>query len=57
MRYIIITILLGLIAGMQYVNAELHKDDPVKYWVAIGIAILASIVEIIAIWKLILTII
>lgn len=49
--------MVGIIAGLQYVNAELHKDEPVKYWIAMGVALLASIVEMIAIWKWILTIV
>lgn len=57
MRYLLISILVGLIAGLQCVNAELHKDEPVKYWIAMGIALFAGIVEMIAIWKWILTIV
>lgn len=57
MRYLLISILVGIIAGLQYVNAELHKDEPVKYWIAMGVALLACIVEMIAIWKWILTIV
>lgn len=56
-KYMLIWLVCGTIAGLQYINAELHEEEPVKYWIAFGIAVIAAIVSGVAFVKWIQTMI
>lgn len=43
-KYMIIWLVCGTIAGLQYINARLNEDEPVKFWIALVIALIAAIV-------------
>lgn len=50
-KYVLIWIVCGTIAGLQYINARLHEDEPVKFWIAMVIAVIAAIVAGVAFVK------
>ena len=50
-KYVLIWIVCGTIAGLQYLNARLHEDEPVKFWIAMVIAVIAAIVAGVAFVK------